>query len=171
LIYTVLQCAFLTYVFFSVTHSSNMFYSVVFIISMFLIVTHWYTQFAFPRNLFFSVTHSSNMFYSVVFIIFYVSHCNTLIYTVLQCPFTTYLFLGVTYSSNMFYSVVFIIFMFLIVSHWYTQFPFPKNVFFSVLTHLICSTLWFLSFSMFLIVTQRYTRFYNVRFQCMCISV
>ena len=32
LLYTVLQSAFLTYVFFSVTHSSNMFYSVVFII-------------------------------------------------------------------------------------------------------------------------------------------
>ncbi|EAA20177.1 hypothetical protein, partial [Plasmodium yoelii yoelii] len=80
------------------------------------------------------VTHSSKMFYSVVFIIFHVFHCNSLIYTVLQCRFPTYVFFSVTHSSNMFYSVVFIIFhVFHCNSLIYTvlQIPFPTNMFFS----------------------------------------
>ena len=87
--------------------------------------------------MFFSVTRSSKMFYSVVFIIFHVSHCNSLIYLVLQIPFPTNVFFSVTHPSNLFYSVVFIIFL---VSHCnsliYTvlQCQFPTYVFFSV-TH------------------------------------
>ena len=46
----------------------------------------------------------------MVFIIFRVSHCNSLIYTILQILFPRNVFFSVTHSSNLLYSVVFIIF-------------------------------------------------------------
>ena len=136
--------------------------------SMFLIVTHWYTQIPFPTNLFFSVSHCNYSliytnpdFQRICFSVFLI--VTTHWYT--QIPFPTNVFFSVTHSSNMFYSVVLSFSMFLIVTHWYTQIPFPTNLFFSV-SH--CTTHWYTQIpfptNVFFSESHSSNMFYNVVF-------
>ena len=82
----------------------------------------------------FRVSHSSNKFYSVVFIIFHVSHCNSLIYT--DKNHTVEHISWVSYPENIFVGNGNCVYQWVkmrnMEKHWYTQFPFPKNVFFRV---------------------------------------
>jgi hypothetical protein len=142
--------------------------------SMFLIETYWYTLFYNVR--FSPMCFSVWLTHLICSTVWFLSFSKFLIVThwYTQFPFPTNVFFRVTHSSNMFYSVIFIIFH---VSHcksfMYTvrHCPFQPMCCPVLLTHLIYSTVWFLLFSMFLIVTHWYKQFYNARFQHMCFSV